>query len=213
MRKLILAIVVGFLFPQAVCAFSYPATDALCDSSLQPVGCTDHGITIPGLADNLSLVDSIFSGDQGQAVFEGVAEDAQGGFVFSFSFLNTSPGPLKLELLAPHAYDGVDFASWQQFDLTSGTLTGFGGYGGSNLTALSFMFPLQVGVCANNKDCEFGGSFWFSVPELGMHGDANFTLANGPVSVSEPTTLFLMGVGFLLLGSFIKGGRKCAITI
>jgi len=89
-------------------------------------------------------------------------------------------GSPKLDL-DPSAYVAnggpLDPATWYYYANATGTLTGFGFWQGAALKLVPAGPAFQVGVGANGKNLNYGGSAWF-----------NWTITHQPTSGSLPTT-------------------------
>jgi SdrD B-like domain len=119
---------------------------------------------------------------------QGFAVDVQ----FS-GFTNVPPPGSPKEELQPAAYKAnggpVDPSTWSYFTTFTGTLTGSGDYAGAVMTIVRTGPAFQIGIGANGKNLNFGGSGWFlwtmthqpslgvGMPAAGM-GDINIDMDN-----------------------------------
>lgn len=146
--------------------------------------------------------------DDGSATLTGTAvhetSGAANGFTVSANFQLATNGPYagKRELSnAAYSDTGggpIDVSTWEFYNLTSGTLTGFGSFSGRVLglseAPSDGSAPFQIGFGANGKNTNFGGSGWFyytagaGTPQY--RGDFNVDLAAVPLPASM---LLLMG--------------------
>lgn len=161
-----------------------------------------HALHIPGIG-----TDFVFQpGGQftelanGTAVLTGLvvrASDASQRFLVSATFTDRMdpadagyPPPMspKTELVASaYVHNGgapVDTSSWHYYVHTQGTLIGQGAFLGANVSFMDFMAAFQVGLGANGKNLNYGGSGWLTLttnaqPQNGspfpgtFHGDFN----------------------------------------
>lgn len=166
-----------------------------------------HALHIPGIG-----TDFVFQpGGQftelanGTAVLTGLvarASDASQRFLVSATYTGrVDPADAgyppamspKMEL-APSAYvqnagGPVDTNTWHYYLHTQGTLIGQGAFLGANVSFMDFMAAFQVGLGANGKNLNYGGSGWLTLttnaqPQNGspfpgtFHGDFNLDLGD-----------------------------------
>lgn len=55
----------------------------------------------------------------------------------------------------------MDTSTWSYFTAYTGTLTGTGDYAGATMTITRTGPAFQIGIGANGKNLNFGGSGWF----------------------------------------------------
>ncbi|MEM8770961.1 MAG: VPLPA-CTERM sorting domain-containing protein [Pseudomonadota bacterium] len=171
----------------------------------------------------------------GTATLSGrVASQADPRFAFDVSFdLAQRQGPgwggPKKELHSS-AYSNrggpIDPGTWEYFDLTGGIFTGVGRFAGIELVATqrpqNGRYPAQIGYGANNKNANYGLSFWFSLAvtqnckvsfcrQLAtfqqnnrLFGDINIDLMETPL----PAGVWLFGSGLAGLAALRRRRRK-----
>ena len=189
-------------------------------------GSSDHSAWLPnapyGSDYNFAPSGKFSIYDDGFATLQGTIEsqsNPEARFTVSVNFQSTDDGTPKEELISSaYAPDGpVDPSTWSFFNLTSGSLIGSGlnAFTSYSLAEApeSGAHPFQIGIGANGKNIQLGGSGWFFYTPLFQcegpceaalaptyQGDFNLTFANDPDFGPSPVPL--PAGGLLLIGAF-----------
>ncbi len=139
--------------------------------------------------------------DDNTAILKGTASDS--GVTWNINVLFSDyrnfadGGPVKNG-------GGGDPSTWEYYDTVTGLIsTDFGG--GSSFNVTRFGASMQLGFGANDKNSDFGSSSWLNISgsanTLVNRWDLNMSLST--VSISEPSILFLLSLGFIELVLFV----------
>jgi serine-aspartate repeat-containing protein C/D/E len=116
-------------------------------------------------------------------------------------YTTVAPAGSPKKELQPAAYKEnggpVDTSTWSYFTAYTGTLTGSGDYAGAVMTITRTGPAFQIGIGANGKNLNFGGSGWFlwtmtHQPSLGAPMQAN---GQGDINIDMTNCATLSSVG------------------